>query len=403
MQSEVSLEQFKEPYQLGEKQWTLGRNLLVVIGLLAWAGCAYGWATDAYNFHASYLVNYLFFLTIGWGATFFVAVQHVTSAAWSVTVRRFMENLMITVPPMAILFIPVFAGIPVLYEWGAGGYFDPADPAVQFKAVFFSQPFYMVRSVIYFAAWILLTLNLYRHSVAQDGDGNLPAAEKAKWWAGPGLLVLIVTVTMASVDWVMSLDPHWYSTMFGIYVFSGGGLAFMALLTLVSLAFRRFGMLKKSITVEHYHDLGKWMFALTVWWAYIAFSQYMLIWYADIPEETVFFHHRLEGSWVNLSLLLLVGHFLIPFFVLLSRKAKRTLPVLGIAAVWILVMHGMDLHWLILPSVHEDAFHIQWHDLATFLATGSVFALTFWYRLRSHPMIPTGDLRLREALLHHNT
>ncbi len=403
MAAELNRQPLPESCRLEESLWLRGRNILWAVGLPAWAACAYGWVTDAYDFHGSYLVNYLFFLTIGWGAMFFVMVQHLTSAGWSVTVRRLMETIMITVPAMTWLFLPVAIGIPTLYEWGNPGYFDSHDPNLRFKAIFFSQPFYLARSVVYFIVWAVLAIALYRNSVAQDDGGNLAAYTRTRWWSGPGLLALCVTVTMASVDWVMSLDPHWYSTIFGIYVFSGGGLAFIAALILICLGLRRFGILKKSITVEHYHDLGKWLFALTIWWAYIAFSQYLLIWYADLPEETVFYKHRFEGTWIYLSALLLFGHFLVPFVVLLSRAAKRNLTVLGLTAAWILIMHGMDLHWLILPAVHPHGFHLQWLDVVTFLAVGSFFGLVFWHRLRRHPMIPTGDLRLAEALAHHNT
>ena len=403
MQTEVDFDRFKESYTVNTGAWTKGRNALIALAVIGWGSSGYGWATDPYNFHGSYLVNYMFFLTIAWGAAFFVAVQHITSAAWSVTVRRTMENLMVTVPALAALFIPVAAGIPTLYEWGHPGFFDVEhNPAMRFKAIFFSQPFYISRSVLYFAVWIVLALALYRNSTAQDAGPNLQARANLRWWSAPGLLALMVTVTMASVDWVMSLDPHWYSTIFGVYVFSGGGLAFIALVTLICLMLRRAGMLTKSITREHYHDLGKWMFALTIWWAYIAFSQYLLIWYADIPEETSFFKHRFEGSWIYLSALLLIGHFVIPFLLLLPRAAKRNYTVLAAAAVWILIMHGMDLHWLILPSVHPGDFHLQWIDVSTFLAVGSVFSLAFWSRVRRYPMIPVGDLRLREALTHQN-
>jgi hypothetical protein len=314
-----------------------------------------------------------------------------------------MENIMVTLPVMVVLFIPVAIGVPALYEWGHEGFFDVEhNPNLAFKAIFFSWPFYIARTVIYFAVWMILAFNLYKNSVAQDDGPDMEARSRLRWWSAPGLIALTVTVTMASVDWVMSLDPHWYSTIFGVYVFSGGALAFMALLTLISLGLRRAGLLTKSIHREHYHDLGKWMFALTVWWAYIAFSQYMLIWYADIPEETQFFKHRFEGSWVWLSAILLIGHFIVPFLVLISRGAKRNYAVLAGTAFWILIMHGMDLHWLVLPSVHPHNFHIQWIDITTFLATGSIFGLAFWYRLKSHAMIPTGDLRLGEALTHHN-
>jgi magnesium-transporting ATPase (P-type) len=179
-------------------------------------------------------------------------------------------------------------------------------------------------------------------------------------------------------------------------------LAFLAALTLICLAFRRAGLLRETITVEHYHDLGKWLFALTVFWAYIAFSQYLLIWYANIPEETIWFRHRLEGNWAWVSALLLLGHFVVPFVVLLARAAKRNLAVLGAISGWILLMHLVDLHWVVMPTIHAHSFHLHWMDIATWVGIGSVYALVFWSGLRRHAMVPVGDLRFEQGLHFRN-
>jgi hypothetical protein len=391
----------QQSYRLGERLFVRGRNALLLLGAAAWAACAYGWATDRYNFLGSYLVHFLFFVTIGWGAMFFVMVQHVTSAVWSVSARRLMETVMITVAPLTLLFLPIALGLDTLYKWASPGFLDPHSADLAFKRAFFNPPFFLIRSVVYLFVWGVLSFVLYRISVNQDSGGFRESVANARAWSAPGLLVLTVTVTMAGVDWVMSLNPFWYSTIFGVYVFSGGAVAFLSTLILIALALRRAGLLGDFITIEHYHDLGKWLFGLIVWWAYIAFSQYMLIWYANLPEETEFFRHRLEGSWLWLSALLLFGHFLVPFLILLPRASKRNPAVLGAVAAWMLVMHGMDLHWLVLPSVHPHGFHIHWLDVATFLAVGTVFGLVFWYRLRSHPLVPAGDLRLEASRSFH--
>ncbi|MCW5980353.1 MAG: hypothetical protein KIT09_19885 [Bryobacteraceae bacterium] len=396
------MNQAKESYYLDAGAWSRGWRLLLAGAAAGWAASLYGWATDAYDFHGSYLVNYLFFLSLAWGALFFVMIQHVTTAAWSVALRRLMENAMATMPAMTLLFLPVALGLNTLYEWAKPGFLNAHDPNMRFKAIFFSQPFYLIRSGIYLAVWSVLAIALYRNSVAQDAGGSVDGAARARRWSAPGLLALTATVTMAGVDWVMSLDPHWYSTIFGVYVFSGGALAFLAALTLAALGLQRLGMLRRAITVEHYHDLGKWMFGLTVWWAYIGFSQYMLIWYANLPEETTFYHARFASYWSWVSAGLLLGHFVVPFVLLMPRAAKRSRKVLGLAAAWLLIMHGMDLHWLVMPSVHPHAFHIQWLDVATFVAVGSSFGLAFWHRLRRNALAPVGDARLAESLAHHN-
>jgi hypothetical protein len=185
-------------------------------------------------------------------------------------------------------------------------------------------------------------------------------------------------------------------------VYAGGGLAFLALLTLSSLALRRAGPLARHLTVEHYHDLGRWLFVLVVFWAYIAFSQYMLISYANLPEETAWFKHRLEGNWIWVSALLLAGNFIIPFILLLTRAAKRNLVLLSSVSVLILVIHYVDLHWIVMPTVHHHGFHLHWLDLAAWLGVGSAFGLTSWRMLRRRALVPSGDLRLERAL-HHQT
>jgi len=392
-----------ETYRIRPKDQRLVKAWLVALATASWVLSAWGWATNAQQFHASYLVSYLFFTTIAWGAAFFVAVQHITTAAWSVTVRRLMETIMMTLPVAAGLFLPVVRGIDVLYQWSRPGFFDPHNPDLAFKRLYFSPGYYEARAAVYFSVWILLAVMLYRWSLRQDREGgSLEAVARLRWWSGPGIAALFVTVTSAGVDWVMSLDPYWYSTIFGIYVYAGGALAFIAAVTALALALRQAGYLREWIHVEHYHDLGKWMFALTVFWAYIAFSQYMLIWYANIPEETIWYKERFQGSWRWVSLVLAIGHFVVPFFVLMSRAAKRRLPVLATMSVWILVMHWVDLHWLVMPTVHHHGFHLHWLDLVTWLAVGSTFGLVAWVLLGRNALIPVGDLRLAESLSHRN-
>jgi hypothetical protein len=340
---------------------------IATLALAGIAASAAGWAADPKQFFASYLVAYAYFVLLALGAMFFVMLQHLTGAVWSLAMRPVMERVMITVPLAAVLFIPVALGIPTLYEW-AHPEFHSDDPVMAVKMAFFTPWFYLARTALYFTVWTALALILYRNSGRR---------ERAVWWSGPGLAALMVTVTMAAVDWLMSLEPHWYSTIFGVYVFSGAVLAFVAALTAILLALRR------AIGLDQYHDLGKWMFALTAFWAYIAFSQYLLIWYANLPEETVWFAHRFRGNWIYVSGTLLFGRFLLPFLVLLARAPKRNRTVLGAMSVWMLAMHYVDLHWIVMPTVHEHGFHLHWLDLSTFAAVGGLFALAFWWRMKA--------------------
>ena len=221
-------------------------------------------------------------------------------------------------------------------------------------------------------------------------------------WSAPGLLLVMATGTLASFDWIMSLDPKWYSTIFGIYCLAGGALAFFGVLTLIALGMRRAGVLNNSINAEHYHDLGKWLFALTVFWAYIAFSQYLLIWYANLPEETIFFRNRMVGSWRAVSALLLFGRFILPFLVLIFRSSKRNLTILGIAAGWTVAMHFVDMYWLIMPTFAKTGIQMNWMDFATLGAVVGVLAYTFWARLRNRALVPVGDLRFEQGMNFEN-
>lgn len=374
---------------------------MVFVALLGLVASVLGYVTDARQFYASYLVNFMYFTTIGLGAMLFVAIQHLTGSAYSVTVRRFMENIMVSTPVSAVLFLVILAGVPVLYEWSHAEFYSD-DPVLRVKMIFFNKNFFIARAIIYFIVWTFLALKLYSASLQQEAGDSIGGSGKAEWWSGPGVALLFITTTMASVDWLMSLEPHWYSTIFGIYVYAGGAIAFFAMLIVVCLAFRKAGVLSEYITLEHYQDMGKWLFAMTVFWAYIAFSQYLLYWYANIPEETIWFKHRLEGNWMWVSALLLVGHFILPFLVLLPRAAKRNLNVLGTMAVWVLLMHYVDLHWIVMPTVHKHNFHLHWMDAATFLFVGSIFGLVFWSRLKRHSLVAIGDPRFEQGLHFHN-
>jgi hypothetical protein len=196
----------------------------------------------------------------------------------------------------------------------------------------------------------------------------------------------------------MSLDPHWYSTIFGAYIFAGALVAVLAFMPLVLIYLQKRGIMTGMVTVEHYHDLGKLLFAFLIFWAYMAFSQYFLIWYGNIPEETIWFLHRWTGSWKAVTLVLVFGHFVIPFFILITRGAKRNLTMLKIFAVAMLIMHYIDLHWIVMPSLHHHGIHPSWVDLATMMAIGGAFAGRFWYAFTSRPLVPISDPKLEQSI-----
>jgi hypothetical protein len=401
MAQHLTLEQARESWRLDGDTWLQVRNVIAFIFLLSWAGALAGFFLDRDRFFQSYLTGFVSVTVIALGCLFFLMVMYLTGSAWSVTMRRFFETIAAGIPLAAILVIPVLLGIHSLYEWSHADHVAH-DAILQGKAPWLNERAFIFRSFIYVAIWSLVALRLYRNSTKQDQTHSLDQMNSSSRWSAPGLLVVFLTVTAASFDWVMSLNPHWYSTIFGIYLFAGGGLACMATVTLICVGFRRFGILRESITIEHYHDLGKWMFALTVFWTYIAFSQYMLIWYANLAEETVFYIARREGSWLWMSLALIVGHFIVPFFVLIRRRAKRSIPTLTFAAIWILVFCYIDIYWLVMPNFHKEGINFSWQDIACWGAVASSYAMLFWARLRRHSLVPEGDFRLEQSLAHIN-
>lgn len=391
----------KDSYNLSPVTWEKGRNIILALFVVSWVAAIAGYSLDHKQFFPSYLVAFFYAAGIGLGAALFTMIQHLTGAAWSVPVRRLMENIMMSLPVCALLFIPVAFGLHELYEWSHPGVMEH-DALLAKKASYLNPTAFYIRAVIYFALWSFWAWRLASWSRQQDVTRDLNLTFKSERISAPGMLLFFLSASLASVDWVMSLQPHWYSTIFGVYCLTGGAWAFFAILTFILLRFRANGILANSVTVEHYHDLGKWMFALTVFWAYIAFAQYMLIWYANLPEETIFFKIRRTGSWETVSAILLFGHFVTTFLVLLARGSKRNLNVLGFATVWILAMHYVDVYWLVMPNFAKSGVAPHWMDLACFMAVMSTLAVGFWWRLRSTAIVPVGDPRFQKGLEFQN-
>jgi len=390
----------KDSYFLTPETWTRVRNSLAFVALASWAALAAGYALEREQFHFSYLTGFMFSTTMTLGALFYVMVQHLTGSAWSVTVRRLMESMMRVIPLGLILFIPVILGISYTFRWAHAG--AAAEPAIREKAGYLNPEWFTIRGVLVLIIWSLFAIALFRWSRSQDDTGSLTYTRRASKLSAPGVLVLFLSASLASFDWVMSLDARWYSTMFGVYTLAGGALGFMALLIIVCMALRGAGYLVNAVNEEHYHDLGKWLFTLIVFWAYIAFSQYMLIWYGNLPEETLWFKARLEGSWKALFFVLIFGHFFVPFFGLLPRASKRNLKVLGFFAGWMLVMHYVDIYWQIMPVLHRGGASFHWLDAAAIFAVGSAYGLVFWSAFKRKPLVPVGDPRLDQCLAFHN-
>ncbi len=388
-------------YQLEASRWSTGRNVLMLAALISVVACAVGYIQEPARFFRSYTVAFCYTAAIGLGAFFFVMVQYLTGSAWSVTMRRIMENIMITLPVGAILFIPLAFGLKDVYSW-MNAELVSHDAVLKAKSGYLTENFFLIRTYVYFALWSLWIFSIYHQSTKQDTERSVKQMHIVSRWSAPGLFLVVVVGTLASFDWLMSIEPKWYSTIFGLYVLAGGALSFMAVVTLVCLGFRRAGILTNSINDEHYHDLGKWLFALTAFYTYIAFSQYLLIWYANLPEETIFYRNRLQGGWFYVSIALPFIRFLIPFFILLCRPAKRSLKVIGLMAAWVLVAEYIDLYWVVMPAHYKTGPQLHWLDFATLAATVSICGLAFWGRFKKNKMVPVGDLRFEQSLHFEN-
>lgn len=381
-------------------------GIVGVLGLLAGVllGLRSGWDT----FFRSYLLNYCYVLSLALGALFFVLLQHLSRAGWSVSLRRLAELIAGTLPVLALLFLPLLvplvAGLPGVWEWSSpAAVAHDATGLLQHKQPYLNVPFFIVRCAIYFAVWCVLARFYLRRSVEQDTTGDPQLTLRMQWWSGPGMLAYALTVTFFAIDALMSLNPHWYSTIFGVYFFSGAMVGFFALLAIVARNIQRAGGLTHSVTFEHYHDVGKLAFGFVVFWAYIAFSQYMLIWYANIPEETVWYLPRQGDTWwIGVSLLLLFGHFLAPFLALLSRFPKRRPGLLVAASAWLLLMHWLDLYYLVAPRAPAANPPLHGTDIALFVGLGGLFVWALVRPMARISLLPERDPRLHEALAFEN-
>ena len=381
--------------------WNRIPVIAAVSALLGIVGCAILGPANPKQFFFSWLVSFLFFLSLALGALFFVLIQYAAQGGWGIVLRRIGETTFATIPVIAALFVPLLLGLHDLYEW-THAEAVAEDPLLRWKEPYLNVPFFLIRAVLYFGIWSFIAVLYYRGSSGQDVTGDPGVSARLRRLAGPGIIVLALTQTFASVDWIMSLTPHWYSTMFGVYFFAGSFVGFIAFLSVVAAAMRRAGLLDTVISVEHMHDVGKLLFAFTVFWTYIAFSQFFLVWYANLPEETIWYKARMEGSWMTVSLFLMAGHFVAPFFYLMGRTVKRTGWALALGGAWLLAMHFVDLYWQVMPTLHPDGVRPSVLDVAAFVAVGGCFVATASWLMRRQALVPLRDPRLAESLAFEN-
>ena len=370
---------------------------LVVGTGLCLLGCVIGmWVWGARQFLFSWLFAFTFFFTLSVGSLFWILVHYAVDAEWSVVVRRVLETAAGSFSYLWIFFIPILIKAPVIYGWMS----IPVgqDPVLDSKRAMLSVGRWTTRAVIYFLFFFVLSYLLRRFSSRQDQTGDPGYTLKARKLVFGTLLLFGLMTTGAVIDWLMSVNFHWYSTMWGVYLFAGSAWSSMALLIVVVRWLQSLGYLKGVVSTEHYHIMGKLLLSFTVFWAYIGFSQFFLIWYANIPEETEYFLIRNTESWNTLSILLVIGHFFVTFALLLPRAAKTNPKRLAWIACWVLFMHLFDLYIIVLPFLHPAGFAPNPLDLLALGAIGAPLAFLFIQALGRHSLFPVHDPRLPESL-----
>ncbi len=440
-----------------KSRWAGAWKIAAGIGALGLGGAAYGYKIDPERFAYSYLFGFFVALSLALGALFFVMVLYVTKASWGVTVRRISELLMRPMPIFAILVIPLVLLLPQLFPWvGGGAKHDaeankdvaaehgpaaetPASPLeesrgkqalepaamrdlsvpnpkrlekaeegeeariVAHKRFYLNKQFFLGRLIAYLLLWAWLAQRYFRWSTDQDKTKAIENTAAAQSFAPAGLMIFGVTITFFGFDWFLSLNATWYSTIFGVYIFAQTALFHMATLVLLAMALRRSGVLGDAVNVEHFHDLGKLLFGWIAFWSYIAFAQFFLYWYSNIPDELSFFHLRWAdnaGTWKGMSLALVVMHFFVPFWFLMSRNIKRKLPLLAAGAVCMLVMHVIEVYWVVMPNYGPLAPNFV--DLACLVGVFGVYAAAVLRGMEDYSLVAVGDPRLERALEFEN-
>jgi hypothetical protein len=376
------------------------KMMLIALAAIGVGTFAAGMALDTKHTWISFLQNNFYFTSLALGGLFFAAIQWLTSAMWSAPIRRISESFTAYLPIALLGFLGLSFGLKDLYTW--------TDPAVisssvtlQHKTAYLNIPFFIIRNVIALVLWYLFARAMIGRSIAQDSNRDATLSRRNANLAPFFLLIFAFGYTMASFDQLMSLDPLWFSTIFGVYCFAGLFYSTLALTCLVTLYLKAKGKLEGVLNDNHLHDIGKFMFAFTVFWAYIGFSQFMLIWYANLPEETGYYIKRMNDGWMGVSVFLLVGKFMLPFFLLLPREMKRNTKRLAMVACFMMFAQWVDVLWMVQPEFYA-APKVGLIDIGMTLGFAGLFGLAVFRFLSKNNIVAIGDPRLAESVHHHH-
>ena len=372
------------------------RRLLIAGGVGAAVSLA-GLFFDVRQFLQSYLMAYMLCLGVTLGCLALGMVHQLSGGAWGVVIRRPIGAAARVLPVMTLLFLPIAFGMNRLYGW-TNADLVAHDEALQHKHLYLNTPFFLVRAAVYFLVWNGLSYFLNAWSLEQDRTAEPRLARRMQRLSGGGLLAYGLTITFASFDWLMSLEPHWFSTIYGVLIVGGQGLSALAFLTAALVWLSRRPPLNRIVVPAHFHDLGNLMLAFVMLWAYFSFSQYLIIWSGNLPVEISWYLHRLQTGWRAVGLTLILFHFSAPFVVLLSRRAKREPDLLVKVAIGILIVRLIDLFWLIAPEFHQNGIFVSWLDVVLPLTLGSIWLACFIRQLRGRPLLPVHDPEFESAL-----
>jgi len=390
------------------ERYTGKPKLLVLaggLGILGMVLTGVGFVTNAKATAHAYLIAFCYWVGISVASLLMVAIFHTAKAKWTTVLRRAMETMAIAVPIFFLLGLVLVPFLKHLYPWMWGKeellklYTSVEVSHLEHKQHgYLNVPFFVARQLIYFGVWTFVSHRLHSWSTRQDETGDLALTVKARMFSPGSLPFLALTITFASFDWLMSLTPLWQSTMFGVYYFAGSFLAAFCVLTIATVNAQGKDLYGNLVTTAHFHNLGKLMLAFTAFWAYIAFSQFMLIWIANLPEEAPWYHIRINGPWHNLSASLFFLHFLLPFAILLSRNLKLQPRKLAVVAVYILVIHYVDLYWLVWPAHSEASPSFHWTLITAFLGVGGISVAFALWRAGGKYTVPVKDPYISDSL-----
>jgi hypothetical protein len=376
------------------------QKLALALGAGALALCIAGGFFDKVQFFRSYLFAFIFWLGVSLGSVALLMLHHMVGGGWGHPIRRLLESGSRTIGIVAALALPLLLGLRHLYAWA-----DPAQvqssEMLHHKAFYLNVPFFLARTVVFFAAWISLAHVLGKWSLDQDRTGEAAFSSRLQSVSGPGIVVYVLTVTFASIDWVMSLEPAWASTVYGMIFVVTQLLSAMSLAIIACLLFRNAKPISDWLTPTALNDLGNLLLTFTMLWAYLSFSQFLIMWSGNLPEEIVWYKARATGNWAWVAVALIVFHFAVPFMLLLSRFVKRRIRMLASVAVMLVFMSLIDLFWLMTPAYNRSGPSFQWMDWLAVVGVGGIWLWSFFGQLKRHPLMPLNDPRLAEGPGHH--